>query len=293
MLRHRPPSVSFIPLLVVRSLAFVGVVGVVGVVGATSACSVLYALNASEENLACGPDDGTPRCLDGFTCVPADDGVERCVKAGFKQLGEPCKASEECADDGVCADAWATRCDDPSNRMNCALLDQGDLGLRCRARCTDDLPRCASDTRCFEDGDVPFCQKGVCATDSDCVANGTGGLCVEEAQNGGRSGLCSPQCEPLRCFNGGEDCPCVAGESCATPADEAVSSRAVCTPTGVIGEGLTCDPANPCAEGLTCAFLNTRVFVCLRWCAVAGGAPACNAGQCRGVAGDPSLGTCQ
>jgi hypothetical protein len=266
------------------------------VVAATPACSVLYALNASEENLACGPDDGTPRCLDGYACVLADDGVQRCVKAGFKQTGEPCKTSEECADDGVCADAWAERCTDPTHRMDCALLDDNDTGLRCRAPCKDTAPPCASGTRCFAgdgDGEIPFCQKAVCAGDTDCVADGVTGLCIEEALNGGRSGQCRPQCEPLRCFDGGDDCPCQTGESCASPPDEVVSARAVCTPMGGIGEGLTCDAANPCADGLTCAPLNTNTSVCLRWCAVAGGAPSCNAGVCRSVAGNPSLGLCQ
>jgi hypothetical protein len=274
----------------------VGVSALVAAVAATPACSVLYAFNANEENLACGPDNGTPRCLDGYTCVLAGDDVERCVKAGFKALGERCTVSEECADDGVCADAWATSCDDPAHRMDCALLDDNDTGPRCRARCKDTIPRCASDTRCFEGGDlgdVPFCQKGVCAGDTDCVADGIAGLCIEEAFNGGRSGLCSPLCSPLRCFDRGEDCPCLADESCAGPVDETVSARAVCTPTGGIGEGLTCDAANPCANGLTCAPLNTGTSICLRWCAVAGGAPECNSGVCNGVAGDPTLGVCQ
>jgi hypothetical protein len=261
-----------------------------------SSCSVLYALSSSEENLPCGADDGTPRCLDGFTCVLADDDVERCVKAAFQKLGESCRTSAECADDGVCADAWATRCDDPVHRINCAQVDDDDLGLRCRARCEDELPRCASDTRCFagvDDGDVPFCQRGVCGSDSDCVAGGAPGICLEEAFNGGRSGLCSPQCEPLRCSDGGDDCPCLAGESCVTPIDEALSARAVCLPTGAIAEGLTCDAGNPCADGLTCAPLSSGVSVCLRWCAVAGGAPACAQGVCNGVAGNPQLGVCQ
>ncbi|MBM4280799.1 MAG: hypothetical protein FJ137_08580 [Deltaproteobacteria bacterium] len=275
--------------------ALVRALAVVTLGAALPACSVIYALNSDEENLACGPDNGAPRCLDGYTCVSADDGVERCVKAGFRQVGEPCRASAECADDAVCADAWATRCEDPVHRMNCALLDDDDSGLRCRARCKDTLPRCASDTRCFEDDGVeaPYCQQGVCAGDSDCVVGGAGGLCIEEAFNGGRSGLCSPQCAPLRCSDGGDDCPCRDDESCATPADETVSSRAVCTPTGAIGEGLTCDSANPCADGLTCAPLNTNTSVCLRWCAVSGGAPACSGGACNGVTGDPSLGVCQ
>jgi hypothetical protein len=282
---------SSLPSIIVPRL-----VGLGALFTCTAACTVLFALNSDEENLPCGPDNGAPRCLEDYTCVVADDGVERCVKAGFKEVGEPCRSNAECADDGVCADAWATRCDDPTHRMNCALLDEDDRGLRCRARCADTIPRCASDTRCFagpDDGDIPFCQKGVCASDSDCVVGGTGGLCIEEAFNGGSSGLCSPQCAPLRCFDGGDDCPCLADESCATPADEAVTNRAVCTPTGAIGEGLTCDAGNPCANGLTCALLSDSSTVCLRWCAVGGGAPACSAGICGSVVGDPALGLCQ
>jgi hypothetical protein len=266
------------------------------VLATAAACTVLYAWNSDEENLACGPDDGSPRCLQGYTCVPADDGIERCVKAGFKTLGEPCRASTECADDGICADAWATRCDDPTHRMSCALLDENDRGLRCRAPCKNALPACASGTRCFDgpdDGDVPFCQQGACAADSDCVGGGEAGLCLEEAFSGGRSGLCSPVCAPLRCFDRGEDCPCLPTESCATPVDEGVSNRAVCTPTGVIGENQTCDDANPCADGLTCVLLSNNVHVCQRWCAVGGGAPACTSGVCNGVPGDPFLGLCQ
>jgi hypothetical protein len=265
----------------------------------TSACSVLYAVNADEENLLCGPDDGTPRCLDGFACVKADDDLERCVRAGFKEVGDDCVVSEECVDGAVCADAWATRCPQGADdSLDCALVDASDRGLKCRAPCDARDFTCPSGTRCFageNDGDVPFCQQGTCAADSDCVAGGVGGLCIEEALSGGRSGLCRVQCEPLRCFEGGPGCPCLPDENCAGPVDETVSARAVCSAAGVIGEGLTCNAANPCEPGLTCVLRSDGLQVCLRWCAVAGGAPACggNLVNCTGVVGDPSLGICQ
>jgi len=264
----------------------------------SAACSVVYAVSADEEGLLCGPDDGSPRCLEGFACVRADDDLERCVRAGFKQVGDDCVVSEECEDGAICADAWATRCPAGGDSLDCALVDANDRGLKCRLLCDDRDFSCPSGSRCFageNDGERPFCQQGTCAADSDCVAGGVGGLCIEEGLSGGRSGLCRVQCEPLRCFDGGPDCPCGAGESCAGPVDETVSARAVCSATGVIGEGLTCNAANPCDDGLTCVLRSDGLQVCLRWCAVAGGAPACGAQApaCGGVAGDPSLGICQ
>jgi hypothetical protein len=257
---------------------------------------VLYLVNSDPEGLACGPEDGTPRCLEGFACVKGDDALERCVRAGFKGIGEECNVTEECSEDAVCADAWATRCPEgASTSMDCALVDAADRGLRCRKLCNEQNLSCGIGTRCFagvDDGEKPFCQQGTCATDSDCVAAGLEGLCIEETLGGGRSGLCRVRCEPLRCADRGEDCPCRADESCATPVDEVVTGRGVCSATGVLGEGVLCDAANPCDDGLTCALRSDGLQVCLRWCLVGGGAPACGIGQgCASV--DGALGLCQ
>jgi hypothetical protein len=269
----------------------------------TAGCTALYLFNASEENLPCGPEDanGTPRCLDGFVCVEADDGIERCLKAGFKEEGAACIDSGECKDGAVCADVYAERCDGDvvasEFKIDCALRDQGDRGLRCRRACKDDFT-CGADLRCFEvEGLPPFCQKGTCASDNDCVGAGTQGLCIQEALNGGRSGLCREKCEPLDCFGGAGACPCDVGDNCATPPDEGVvSARAVCQPSGTITAGNTCDAANLCASGSTCASFGD-FSACAEWCRVGGGgAPVCNnpGDGCVGVDNaEPALGICQ
>ncbi len=267
----------------------------------STSCTVLFFANSNEENLVCGPDDGSARCLDDFVCVEASDGVERCVKAGFKQEGEVCVASGECADEGVCADVFGGRCGDdiaPEHVMDCALRDLADTGLRCRRPCNDDFT-CGADLRCFDLGIEelpPFCQEGTCSSDSDCLANNTRGLCIEEGLNGGRSGLCRVQCNPVDCFDLGSDCTCVAGQACASPPDEgAVSARAICTVPGTFGQGLTCDVLNGCLAGFTCAPVENVGGVCAQWClASGGGAPACDSGACQGVdATDPTIGICQ
>lgn len=262
----------------------------------SSSCTILYVLNSSEENLACGPDDGNPRCLDGFVCTAGVDGLERCVKAAFKNEGESCIDSGECVDGGVCADIYADRCGDdiaPEHILDCALRDLGDGGLRCRRTCKDDFT-CGADLRCFDLGSFqipPFCQKGTCATDSDCLANNTRGFCIEEALNGGRSGLCRVECDPLRCFDLGADCTCVEGQTCASPPDDgAVSSRAICTVPGTFGQGISCDVVNGCLAGFTCAPIEDTGTVCLQWCdAAGGGPPACDVGFCQNVDGDVGI----
>lgn len=264
-------------------------------------CTALYAFNSSEENLPCGPDDanGSPRCKDGFVCVQADDGIERCLVAGFKEEGDACLDSGECKDGGICADIYAERCDGdviaPEFELDCALRDSNDAGLRCRRPCKDDLT-CGADLRCFDVGGVGnFCQQGTCAGDNDCVAGVQSGLCIQEGLNGGRSGLCRKECDPLSCNGGAGVCPCADDENCATPPDDGfVSARAVCLPAGVIEAGFTCDAGNFCASGATCVPIG-NVEACLQWCRVGGGgAPACDAGTCGGVDPvDAALGVCQ
>jgi hypothetical protein len=270
--------------------------GLMLVVLVSSSCTILFFANSDVEGLDCGPADGNARCSDGFVCVEAADGNESCVKAGFKKEGEVCSDSGECADEGVCADVYAGRCGEdqaPEHVLDCLLKNANDGGLRCRRPCNDNFT-CGGGQRCFDLGVVeipPFCQEGTCATDGDCFANNTRGFCVEEGLNGGRSGLCRVQCDPLACFDLGEDCECVEGQTCASPPDDnAVSSRAICTVPGNFGQGTTCDVINGCALGLTCAPVVGVGNVCLQWCDASGaGAPACDQGGCSGVDGDVGI----
>ncbi|HEY1098345.1 MAG TPA: hypothetical protein VGF99_05435 [Myxococcota bacterium] len=270
---------------------------VAAVVGGTAACSVIWATTSSEENLACGPDDGSPRCLDGFACVPASDGVERCVRAGFKAVGEECVASEECADGAVCADAYAELCQAGSTDPNCARLANVDTGLRCRAPCAAGTDACDAGTRCFFFEDKPaFCQAGICATDSDCTGGGVVGICVGETEGGGRDGLCAIACSPLDCFERNANCGCAAEEACAQPPDEALpSARNICQAHGELVSPSLCGGDQLCADGYTCAArVGAGDFVCTQWCRVGGGAPECNnAGRCQNAdLNVPALGIC-
>jgi hypothetical protein len=273
------------------ALFFVSVTALLGL-SVGQGCSVLYATTSSEENLLCGPDDGRPRCLEGYTCIRAADDEDRCVLAGFKETGDPCVASAECKDGGICADAYAELCPDGSTDLNCARVNDADGGPRCRAPCNEAAGfSCDGNDRCFFfEGLEPFCQIGTCASDTDCEG-ATPALCVGE-RGGGRNGVCFVACDPLACFDG--DCPCGDGEACAMPADEfTVSTRNVCDLAGLIPAGAGCDVQNPCVEGSTCVFRTDGAAVCAQWCRVGGGAPACNAGLCQGVQQGSALGICQ
>jgi hypothetical protein len=274
---------------------------VVGVLAASAGCSILYLTSSSEENLPCGTDLEKPRCLDGYACVVAADDIERCVRANFKEVGETCVSSDECKDGGVCADAYTDLCPTGSTDLNCSRLANADTGLRCRAPCDDaNNFACAAGTRCFfpsDDEVAPFCQVGICATDSDCSANGEVGVCVGEALSGGTSGLCAQACEPLPCFDrsvGAGGCPCASSESCSTPPDEAnPTDHNICQATGVIRSQETCNAVNTCVDNNTCVLLTTGTQVCQQWCNVNGGAPTCpNGGLCQGVSPSSNLGIC-
>ncbi len=265
-------------------------------------CTIIYATTSSEENLACGDINGDePRCLDGFTCVTAADDIDRCVRAAFKALGDECIASEECVDDGICADGYATLCPAGSTDLNCLRLANADTGLRCRAPCDDANGfTCQSGDRCFfNDGITPFCQVGICESDSDCAGSGVDGICVGEILNGGRSGLCAVGCDPLGCFdrNVGGDCPCASDEACATPPDETgATAHNICTFAGPNAAPNTCDVIDNCIDGNTCVQRTAGDFLCVQWCRVSGGAPVCPASAPRCTDVDPSvpeLGVCQ
>lgn len=273
---------------------------VVVVTAAASGCTIIYATTSSEENLLCGPVNGDePRCLDGYTCVTAADDVDRCVRAAFKKVGEPCAASEECVDDGICGDGYATLCPAGSTDLNCSRLANADTGLRCRAPCDDANGfACDSGDRCFfNDDNINFCQVGICASDSDCSGDGVVGVCVGEIQNGGRSGLCAAGCGPLACFDRdiAGNCPCVDGEACATPPDETgASAHNICTAAGPNVAGDQCDVIDNCVDGDTCVQRTSNDFLCVQWCRVGGGAPVCSAGTCIDIdPREPALGICQ
>jgi hypothetical protein len=267
---------------------------------ASASCSILYLTSSSEENLPCGADLEQPRCLDGYACVVAADDVERCVRANFKEVGEECVSSDECKDGGICGDAYAELCPTGSTDLNCSRLGNADTGLRCRAPCDDaNNFACDAGSRCFfplDEEDEPFCQVGICATDSDCSGDGEVGVCVGEAVSGGRSGLCAQACEPLACFdrNVGGACPCASSESCSTPPDEGnPTDHNICQATGTIRSKETCNAVETCVDGNTCLLLNTSTQVCLQWCNVNGGAPTCpNGDLCQGVSLSSNLGIC-
>jgi hypothetical protein len=256
------------------------------------ACTILYATTSSPENLLCGPVGG-PRCDEGFACVRNASDEERCVRAGFKAVGEACGDSAECADGGVCADAYAELCPDDSTDINCDRTANSDTGLRCRAAC-DESFSCGNndDDRCFFfEGIDPFCQKGTCATDSDCEGAAVPAFCVGERN--GLSGFCSVACDPLGCFDN-SSCTCTDTEACAMPVDEfVVSTRNVCGPIGVIEAPNQCDVLNPCVDGSSCVFRNDGSAVCVQWCRVGGGAPGCEGGVCQNVVQGSPLGICQ
>lgn len=274
-----------------RSVALSPILGVAGVIllGLSGACTILYATGSDEENLVCGPEGG-PRCLEGFACVEQDDGVERCVRAGFKEVGDDCNDTAECVAGAICADAYASLCGNDTSDINCSNLEGSDTGFKCRAAC-DDVGGCGDGTRCFFfDGIAPFCQAGTCATDSDCTRGGVDNLCITESS--GRDGLCAIKCDPLGCHDGSA-CTCALDQACATPVDEAVSARAVCGEIGVINPGEVCDVLNPCVDGASCVVTTAGFSQCVQWCRVGGGAPACDNGLCQGIdASDPDLGIC-
>ena len=264
----------------------------------STGCTLIYATTANEENLPCGTDPEVPRCLDGYACVTAEDKIDRCVRAGFKAVGEACVASEECADGGFCADGYAGLCPVGSTDLNCARLANADTGLKCRAPCdTANGFSCSAGNRCFfagSEGEIAFCQVGICASDSDCSGGGVDGICVGEFVSGGRSGLCAPACDPLGCFDN-TDCPCADEETCGTPPDEAgASAHNICNPIGDRVGGQVCDPLNPCGFNETCVQRNVGDFVCVDWCRVGSGAPECVGGaRCDGVdLANPLLGVC-
>lgn len=282
------------------SIFSLAVIALVVTAAATSSCTILFATTSSEENLPCGPVNGDePRCLADYTCVTAADGIDRCVRAGFKAVGDACVASTECADGGICGDGYANLCPAGSTDPNCARLANADTGLRCRAPCDDANGfTCESGSRCFfNEGNINFCQVGICASDSDCSGDGVEGICVGEILNGGRSGLCAPACDPLRCFDRdiAGNCPCADDEACATPPDETgPSAHNICTAVGDLSAPAQCDVVENCIDGDTCV-QRGDVFLCVQWCRVGGGAPSCPGGiNCVGV--DPAqntLGICQ
>jgi hypothetical protein len=266
-------------------------------------CSALWLFGSDEEGLLCGPDDGNPRCLDGFVCARGTDDVERCVRAGFKEEGASCSLPAECSSGLTCADAYAALCpaglDDD---MGCGLVDEQDRGLRCRRICNPaDRSTCGNNARCFAfEGQEAFCQQGTCATSSDCILGGLIGLCIDAAPNTtGRTGLCLERCDPLACAQAGT-CDCVGRDGarddafgCVTPPGEAISNRFVCQEVGSVSEGGACDfGGNLCARGLTCAPLVDGSFGCVRWCRVGGGNPGClEFPNCQAVTNE--VGICQ
>lgn len=262
-----------------------------------SSCSVMWALSADETGLACGPDDGSPRCLEGWACVQ-----EKCVKAGFKAVNELCEATIECQDGLVCGDGYAGCADDLADDLNCALFDDAQSSGRCRPRCDPDAPNCADGQRCFASNsadDGGYCQVGTCGEDGDCQGiAGSLGLCAG-MQGDGLTGLCLEQCDPLTCAAGacsgcdGLDDQADDNKTCVPVPGEGVSSRTVCDAMGSLTEGQDCGAGTDfCGLGLFCLKPQVGNAVCAKWCRLLGGNPACDVGRtCTGVTA--TLGFCQ
>jgi hypothetical protein len=78
------------------------VVVLLALLGSTG-CTLLWGLNSGTDGLSCGvPNGNEPRCLEGYFCNN-DQGI--CLKGGIVIKDDPCRDSEECADNRFCGDA--------------------------------------------------------------------------------------------------------------------------------------------------------------------------------------------
>jgi hypothetical protein len=236
-----------------------------------SSCSALWFVNADEEGLLCGPDDGNPRCLDGFFC--ASDNT--CKPGAFRKEGDVCTQTEECGANLFCGDAVVDFCSngDPDN-INCNLFPADTGGLRCRSVCGATTP-CGNGLRCFPvvnlavDG---LCQPGACETNSQCG----NGLCLAKSAASGKTGLCFEFCDPLSCIDGractgcgGQDGLLDSNRACELPffGGNEVGGLPVCfeIPPEILGVGAGCNVNGECGRGLTC-FPTGAGPRCLQFC---------------------------
>lgn len=267
-----------------------------------SSCSLLWLFQSDPEGLPCELDaNGLGACLDGYACVSrGDDQLPVCLKAAALREGEPCEVSAECMDGLTCASAYAD-CKGGSDDPNCSLVDNAEKELRCRTICLlGDPSKCGPDARCFQGEPDDFCQRGVCASDSDCQARNDPATCVDEGRNPGRSGVCFEACDPLSCRQG--TCPDCTGldgipdanRNCIPAIDvPALTQVTMCDAAGTTPVLAPCDPlGEPCEAGAFCNdFLPTFAPYCAQWCLYPTGAPACD-GDARCEPAFDTVGVC-
>jgi hypothetical protein len=247
-----------------------------------SGCTLLWLFNNDPEGLPCDfSESKVGRCLEGYTCVGG-----ACARAGEKVIGDPCARNEECGSGLACAVPDAFRsCEDDGDDVNCALLDEDELELRCRQTCeTVDDTSCASGERCWLLSDVEG---------SDAICGG--------AFESGPTGICQERCAPLTCApntactgcDGLDNLP-DPGLNCIPQAFTAVNDfRFICDAAGSTPSFFECGAPGQdlCQLGSFCLQLLDGTGVCVPWCAVSGGNPECPAGStCQAV--DGTIGFC-
>jgi hypothetical protein len=289
-----------------HKLFMLGLAATLANVMSASGCTLLWLFNNDPEGLPCDfSESKAGGCLDGYTCVGG-----LCMAAAEKVIGDPCARSEECARGLACAVPDGFRsCEDDGDDVNCALLDEDDLELRCRQSCeTVDDTSCASGERCWLLSDVEgvpgVCAKGTCATDTECrTIDGSDAICGG-AFEAGTSGLCEETCAPLSCRVNDTCAGCdgldnVVGDAelgfnCAPQAGTAVQDfRYVCTASGSTPDFAACGgPTDDlCRFGAFCIGFTDGTAACVPWCASGGGNPACPQGSaCQDI--DGTLGFC-
>lgn len=275
---RRTPSASLAPawLLALAVLA-----------GGAPGCSLLWLFQSNPEGLPCELDEsGVGSCLDGYACVArGEDELPVCLKSAALRQDEECEATEQCQDGLVCASAFAF-CTGVHDDPNCSLIDDDEKVLRCRPVCTPgDHSRCGDNGRCFQGALGGFCQRGVCAADSDCQAGGDNRFCVDERITG-NSGLCFETCDPLRCS--GDSCAdCTGldgvpdlGQVCVPVIDEfTLSTRTMCDAAGTLPPLAACDRfgVDRCGPQSFCNdYIQGIEPYCAQWCRFPTGAPACD-----------------
>lgn len=285
-----------IPGHVLRASAVLSVVALGG-------CTLQFALDSDPGGLPCSAEG---LCRQGYACVDTD-GIKRCVAAAKKQAGDACFLGTngedvECADGLVCRNAYDGDCENGAPAVNCETARAaGASQLVCRVQCNPNEPAetsCGLGERCMVDASNQgqgYCQQGACSVNSNCGQNGAQSNVCASATNGDNSGICLYGCNPFDC-NPAAGCsgcgaPALGWDSCE-PYD-AANGLFACFPRGNVPAGQPCDGQNAvCAPG---AFCNTGggQGYCAKYCNVAGGSPACNAGvQCVPTAPGSTVGFC-
>jgi hypothetical protein len=290
------------------TMRFILTLGVIALSSSlSSSCLVLYFLNEDPNQLPCDTsNDPHGQCLEGYVCVSADHGDGTapqllCVKAGFKTEGEPCAKTQECSSGLVCSTFYNDCAGAAPDDINCNLISEADKGNTCRPTCdpAKTTATCAIDERCFEVTGENFCQAGTCSSDSDCNTSTSDhpALCSGVESQGGKTGLCFLDCNPLNCTNGQcPDCVTLSGavdvnKQCLPSVDAQLGSlRIICDDIGTVADFQPCDGQNLCQFGSFCN-ITDQGNVCTPWCDLS--APACdNPHVCTQIANNSNIGFC-